>query len=169
MGRSDAPWAQQQIANDLDTPVRVETVEDGRSRTDIALPDSYQVADPPRPQVSDGVGAGPYLPGEPVSISVVVGQTHADEYGQVRYQLPTALGDRAVLVHGETSGTTRPLDTSPLPEPSADPVEAPSRRAFMGRNFDVRRRQPGSDHPRPARRAPATASRATADDGLGAL
>ncbi|MFI8526286.1 hypothetical protein ACIGB8_17640 [Promicromonospora sukumoe] len=169
LDRSDVLWARQQIANELGTPVFVQVVEDGRPYSDVIEPDGYRTEESPETLSGPDAGEGPYAPGEPVSISVVVGQTHADEHGHVRYRLPAALADRAVLVHGEASATTRPLDTSPLPEPSADAVEAPSRRGFMGRNFDVRRRQPGSDHPRPARRAPAPAPRATADDRLGAL
>ncbi|MFE7503846.1 hypothetical protein [Promicromonospora sp. NPDC057488] len=169
LGRRDVPWARQQVANDLDTPIRVETVDRGRSRTDIVLPDGYQSTDPDRPEAT-GEGSGPYAPGEPVVVSVVIDHTHADEHGQVHYGLPAALGNRAVLVHGEISGTTLPLDLSPLPEPPTDAVQAPSRSSFMSRNRNARQSQPrSSTTPRPAEDAPAPARRDAPDHGLGSL
>ena len=170
LGRSDVSWVRQLVANELGTPVRVETDEGGRSDTDIVLPDGYQVTDPGRPQAPGDAGPGPYAPGEPVSISVVVGQTHADEHGQVHYRLPAALGDRTVLVHGEASGTTRRLNRSPVPEPSTDMVETSARSSSMSRNHDARRYEHGSGlAPRPTGPAPAPTRRDTPDAGLGAL
>ncbi|MFI8528162.1 hypothetical protein ACIGB8_27130 [Promicromonospora sukumoe] len=170
LGRGDVPWAGQQVANELGTPVRVETDGGGRSRTDIVLPDSYQATAPGRPQAPGDAGPGPYAPGELVSISLVVGQTHADKHGHVRYRLPAALGDRPVLVHSEASGTTRPLNQSPVPEPSTAMVEASARSSSMGRNHDARRYKPDSGlTPRPAGPAPDPTRRDTPDAGLGAL
>lgn len=170
LGRSDVLWARQQIANELGTPVLVEVVEDGRPYSDVIDPDAYRAEEPPDAAAASEAGVGPYAPGEPVVVSVVVGQTYADEHGQVRYRLPAALGDRAVLVHGETSGTTLPLDRSPLPKPSADGFEVPARSSFMSRNHDVRRRQSGSGPAqRPAGPAPEPTRRESQDHGLGAL
>jgi hypothetical protein len=45
LGRSDVLWARQQIANELDTPVLVEVVDDGRVYTDVVDPDSYRASD----------------------------------------------------------------------------------------------------------------------------
>ncbi|WP_423464191.1 hypothetical protein ACO229_06460 [Promicromonospora sp. MS192] len=170
LGRSDVPWVQQQIADDLGTPVLVEVVDDGQPYTDIVDPGAYHPAEPDRPSVSAEVGVGRYRPGEPVVISVVVARTHADEHGHVHYRLPAALGDRAVLVHGQHSGTTLPLNASPVPWPSTGSAEASSRSPFMGRDRDAHRRQPCSGPARrPAMPEPTSAPRVTPDDGLGAL
>lgn len=171
LGRSDVLWARQQIANELGTPVLVEVVDTGKPYSDVIDPDGYQTTEPPdRLAASEARREGPYTPGEPLDISVVIGHTHADESGRVRYRLPSALGDRAVQAHGKTSGTTLPLVPSPHPQSSGDAVEAPSQASVMGRIFDARRRQPGSGHARrPLRPAPDPARQAAPDDGLGAL
>jgi hypothetical protein len=170
LGRSDVLWARQQIANELGTPVLVEIVDTGKPYSDVIDPDGYRTTEPPETRAASEAPDGPYTPGEPLVISVVIGHTHADERGRVRYRLPSALGDRAVQVHGKTSGTTLPLALSPRSQPSGDAVEAPSQASVMGRIFDARRRQPGSGHARrPLRPAPDPARQAAPDDGLGAL
>jgi hypothetical protein len=167
LGRSDVPWVQQQIANGLGTPVLVEVADHGHLFSDVVDPDGYQLAEPGRPEAPAEAAVGRFVPGEPVVISVVVDRTHADEYGHVRYRLPAAVGDRAVLVHGETSGIALPLELSPLPKRPTNAVETPSPRS-IGRNVDTRRRQSGSGHaPQPAQ--PAQARRDTPDAGVGAL
>lgn len=166
LGRSDVLWARQQIANELGTPVLVEVVDTGQPYSDVIDPDGYQATEPPRLEASPEPELGRYAPGEPVVIVVVVARTHADEHGRVRYRLPAALGDRTVLVNGETSGTTLPLDPTPLPALAADTSETPFRPSLIGRSVDTRRRQPSAGHaPQPVRPTP----RETPDAGMGAL
>lgn len=166
LGRSDVPWVKQQIADDLGTPVLVVVVDDGQSYSDFVDPDGYQLADPGRPELPAATDTGRYTPGEPVVISVVVDRVRADEHGNVRYRLPAALGDRDVVVHGETSGTTLPL--APSPPRATDVVQTPSSRSPIGRGLDARRSRSGSGHA-PQSAGPAPTRGATPDAGLGAL
>ncbi|MDR7381258.1 hypothetical protein [Promicromonospora iranensis] len=166
LGRSDVLWARQQIANELGTPVLVEVVDTGQPYSDVIDPDGYQATEPPRRGAPPEPERGRYAPGEPVAISVVVARTHADEHGHVRYRLPAALGNKTVLVHGETSGTTLPLDPTPLPARATNTSETRSRPSLTGHSVDARRRQPSAGHaPQPARPTP----RETPDAGMGAL
>lgn len=168
LGRSDVPWAQQQIANDLGTPVLVEIVDGGQPYNDIVDPNAYQPAELDGRAASAEAEVGRYAPGEPVAITVVVGRAHADEHGRVRYRLPAALANRTVLVHGEVSGTTLPLDQAPLPQLATDAVEAPSRPSPRARNYDMGPHKSRSGHlPQPT--GPVPAPRVTPDDGLAAL
>lgn len=168
LGRSDVPWAQQQIANDLGTPVLVEIVDGGQPYNDIVDPNTYQPAELDGRAASAEAEVGRYAPGEPVAITVVVGRTHADEQGHVRYRQPAALANRTVLVHGEISGTTLPLDQAPLPRLATDAVETLSRPSPRARNYDMGRQQTRSGHlPQPT--GPMPAPRVTPDDGLAAL
>jgi hypothetical protein len=191
LGRSDVPWAQQQVANDLDTPVRVETVDSGRSRTDIVLPDGYPTTDWDSPDHSTGQSVhapepGPgssgtrssdtaprHLPGEEVVIAAVVARTRADENGLVHFrQPPAALRGRTLLVHGETSGTTTPYDQLPTqapptrtgPRDGSTGASTPSRSPSVP--DDGLRRRPD---PRPAPMPSRPRSPESPDNGMGAL
>jgi hypothetical protein len=168
--RSDVPWARQQIANELGTPVLVEILDNGQPYNDFVDPDSYQAADDPDPAAASVPSTDRYTPGEPVVISVVVAHTHADERGHVHYRLPATLGDRTVLVHGEASGTTLPLDLAPRPEQTDDAHDTRSRRPLLGRAADAPRHQPGTGRAaQPAEAKPAPVRRDTPDAGIGAL
>ena len=170
LGRSVVLWAQQLIANELGTPVLVEVVEGGRTYSDVIDPDNFQATEPPDAQAASEVGEGPYAPGEPVVISVVIDRTHADEHGHVRYRLPTALGGRTVLVQGEKSQTTLPLDLVPRPEPQISIDETASRPPVMGPGTTARRPARSGGHTgRPDGPTPGSAHRDTPDVGLGAL
>jgi hypothetical protein len=168
LGRSDVPWAQQQIADDMGTPVLVEILDNGQPYSDIVDPNTYRPAGLDGRVVSAEAEVGRYAPGEPVAITVVVGRTHADEHGHVHYRLPAALTNRTVLVHGEVSGITLPLGRAPLAQLANETVETPSRPSAQPRSYDMGRHQPGSGQlQQPA--GPVPAPRVTPDDGLGAL
>lgn len=172
LGRSDVLWARQQIANELGTPILVEVVENGRPYSDVIDPDGYHTEEPAEALSGSEAGEGPYAPGEPIVISVVIDRTHADEHGHVRYRLPAALGNRTVLVQGETSQTTLPLDLVPRPERHEGAGGTSSRPPTTSTATTARRQPPGAVHnSRPASPAPVPrpAPRDTTDDRLGAL
>lgn len=197
LGRSDVPWAGEQIAEELDTPVLVHMVDDGQAYEPyFVVPDSYQHLEPnspsstaigeagpvtvPGPESSPGDRRG-FTPGEPVTVVMVVGRAHADEHGAVRFRLPPALGDRthALLLQGQISGTTVPYDDLAQLSGQAAPAgttQAPgssaapdlARPAVRSKNHDVRRRPGRRPAPAPAAR-PTPTTPDVPDAGLGAL
>ncbi|WP_454859695.1 hypothetical protein [Promicromonospora soli] len=197
LGRSDVPWAGEQIAEELDTPVLVHMVDDGQAYEPyFVVPDSYQHLEPNSPSSTTVGEAGPvpvpgpesppgdrrgFTPGEPVTVVMVVSRTHADEHGAVRFRLPPALGDRthALLVQGQISGTTVPYDDVTQPSghaPHASTTQAPgstgapdlTRPAVRSRPRDLRRTPGRRPSPAPAAR-PTPAAPDVPDAGLGAL
>ncbi|WP_146197630.1 hypothetical protein [Promicromonospora sp. AC04] len=197
LGRSDLKWAQERIAEELDTPVLVHLVDSGQTYEPyFVVPDSYQPLEPNSPTgtpvgdagtvLEPGLGAAPgggggFAPGEPVTLVQVVGRTVADEHGAVRFRLPAALGDRtrALLVQGQVSGTTVPYDDLAQPSGHAAPVgitqasgssRAPdlARPAVRSGNHDGRRKPGRRIAPAPAIR-PAPAAPDVPDVGWGAL
>ncbi|WP_253869333.1 hypothetical protein [Promicromonospora umidemergens] len=197
LGRSDLEWAQEQIAEELDTPVVVHLVDGGQAYEPyFVVPDSYRPLEPNSlsgtavgeagPVAESGLGSipggrGGFTPGEPVALVQVVGRAVADEHGAVRFRLPAALGDRtrSLLIQGQVSGTTLPYDDLPQPSGHAVPSGAAPAPGSSGVP-DLARPSPQSgDHDvrrEPVRRpAPAPAARPTPtapdvpDTGLGAL
>jgi hypothetical protein len=113
-------------------------------------------------------------------ITAIVARTQADERGIVQFRLPAAPNARTheLLVHGETSGTTIPLDHLPRPARPTGPgtaTQAPdgaaapesARPPYGGHGHDVRRRPGPRSEPAPTRPAPGSSD--VPDAGLGAL
>jgi hypothetical protein len=197
LGRSDVPWAGEQIAEQLDTPVLVHMVDNGQAYEPyFVVPDSYQHLEPDSPR-STAVGeAGPapvpgpenspkdrigFAPGEPVTVVMVVSHAVADEHGAVRFRLPPALGDRtrALFVQGQISGTSVPYDDLTQPSGHTTPsgttqapgsADAPdlTRPAFRSWAYDPRRTPGRRSAPAPLAR-PAPVAPDVPDAGLGAL
>ena len=195
LGRSDVAWAQEQIAEALDTPVVVHLVDGGQAYEPyFVVPDSYRPLEPNSlsgtavgetvPVGESGLGASPggtseFAPGEPVALVQVVGRAVADEHGTVRFRLPAALGDRtrALLVQGQVSGTTVPYDDLTQPSGHATPAStapgsarAPGLAGPAVRSSDLDARRTSGRRPAPApaaRHAPAAPD--VPDAGWGAL
>ena len=195
LGRSDVAWAQEQIAEALDTPVVVHLVDGGQAYEPyFVVPDSYRPLEPN--SLSDTAigetarvgepglgrlpgGKGEFTPGESVALMQVVGRAVADEHGAVHFRLPAALGDRtrALLVQGQVSGTTVPYDD--LTQRSGDSAPAntapgsarapgPAAPAISSSGIDARRTSGRRPAPAPgARHTPAAPD--VPDAGWGAL
>ncbi len=111
--RNDLKRVLDDIAADLDTPVRVEVREaDHSSFTDIVTPrrPRVQVVTPARKATSSvGEVAGDgFLPNEEVAVAVVVAQQVANTDGTARVRLPPALLEAhpgLVVLMGKKSGT----------------------------------------------------------------
>ncbi len=114
------------IAAELNCPIRVEVSQDGTQPfTDIVTPPtpaaSPQRKDAPIAQSAAPGTAGPaappfgfgvlgsgFLPGEQVSVAVVVSTQHADAHGHASLRMPPSLLARAprpLVLFGQTSGT----------------------------------------------------------------
>lgn len=111
--RTDLRRVVDDIAADLDTPVRVEVREaDQSSFTDIVTPrrPQVQVVAPARratPLVGEVAGDG-FLPNEEVAVAVVVAHQVANTDGTARLRLPPALLEAhpgLVVLMGKKSGT----------------------------------------------------------------
>ena len=111
--RTDLKRLVDDIAADLDTPVRVEVREaDQSSFTDIVTPGrpQVQVVAPARratSSVGEVAGDG-FLPNEEIAVAVVVARQAANSDGTARLRLPQALLEAhpgLVVLMGKKSGT----------------------------------------------------------------
>ena len=111
--RDDLKRLLDDIATDLETPVRVEVREaDDSTFTDIVAPDRpklrmIQPDERPATAIGEVAGSG-FLPNEEVAVAVVVARQVAGTDGTARLRLPPALLEAhpgLVVLMGQTSGT----------------------------------------------------------------
>ncbi len=111
LGRDAVPKIVDDVKRGLDSPVRVDVVDDGATFTDIVTPDSSAAAavvEHPRcDRIPGEFLASGFLPGEPVAVAVVVAHQVAGADGTACLRVPPALLDGRpgqVLLLGKTTG-----------------------------------------------------------------
>lgn len=119
--RGDLSRVLAEITKDLGTPVRVEIHEpDGSSFTDIVTPSREEPEPLAKPRNSAahfsafGIAGEGFVPGEEVTVAVVVAHQRANEEGTTQLRLPPALlADRpGVVLFARNSGTIAVSDSA---------------------------------------------------------